>query len=73
LILADVNVNGIKASEVSKEMVALYLLASVAANERDTAVHFRDGIPLINGKSKEWLLKTYVDCLQSILRRETKV
>lgn len=71
--MADVSVNSIKASEVSDEMVALYLLASIAANERDASVIFRDGVPLISGMSKEWILTNYVDCLRSVLRREAKV
>jgi hypothetical protein len=71
--VADVSVNSIKASEVTKEMVALYLLASVAANERDAAVILRDGIPLISGMSKEWLLTNYVDCLWSVIRREAQI
>ncbi len=71
--MADVSVNSIKASEVTKEMVALYLLASVAANERDAAVILRDGIPLISGMSKEWLLTNYVDCLWSVIRREAQI
>jgi hypothetical protein len=73
LIMAEVSVNSVKASEVSKEMVALYLLASVAAKERAAAVSLRDGVPLISGLSKEWLLTNYVDCLQSVLRREAQV
>lgn len=71
--MADVSVNSIKASEVSNEMVALYLLASVAANEGNATVNLRDGIPVIAGMTKEWLLTNYVDCLRSVIRREAKI
>lgn len=67
--MANVPVNSIKASEISNEMVALYLLASIAENENNTTVIFVGGIPKISGKSKEWLLTNYVDCLRSINSR----
>jgi hypothetical protein len=69
--MGDISVNSVKASEVSDEMVALYLLASVAAY--DTGVTMKDGVPIISGKSKEWLLTNYVDCLRTVLRREVKI
>lgn len=71
--MAELSVNGMKASEVSNEMVALYLLASVAANEPDAGVNIRDGVPVISGKSKDWLLANYIDCLRSINSRSVKV
>lgn len=57
-------------AEVSKELVALYLLASIAANEKGTAVNVKDGVPIIAGKDKDWLLKNYIDCLRSIINRK---
>lgn len=57
-------------AEVSKELVALYLLASIAANEPNTAVNVKDGIPIIAGKGKDWLLSNYIDCLRSIINRQ---
>ena len=70
--MADVSVNSVKASEVSNEMVALYLLASIAQNESGMVVNIKDGIPVIGGADKEWLLTNYVDCLKSIIRREAR-
>ncbi|NVD26555.1 hypothetical protein HUO14_01400 [Parasphingorhabdus flavimaris] len=64
--MSDISVNSLKASEVSREMVALYLLASIADNEPDAAVNMKDGVPLISGKSKNWILSNYIDCLKSI-------
>ena len=71
--MADVSVNSVKASEVSNEMVALYLLASIAQNEPGCAVNVRDGVPVIGGVDKQWLLTNYIDCLKSIIRREVKI
>jgi hypothetical protein len=71
--MSDVNVNSLKPSEVSNEMVALYLLASIATTENDAGVNIRDGIPIISGMSKEWLLTNYVDCLWSVIRRQAKI
>lgn len=67
--MSDIKVNSVKSSEVSKEMVALYLLSSIEANESDAGISVRDGVPIISGKSKEWLLSNYIDCLRSILQR----
>lgn len=71
--MTDVSVNSVKASEVSNEMVALYLLASIAANEPNAGINLRDGIPVISGMDKQWLLSNYVDCLRTVLRREVRV
>ncbi len=57
-------------AEISKELVALYLLASIAANEPDAAVNVKDGIPIISGKDKDWILSNYIDCLRSIINRQ---
>jgi len=65
--------NSVKASEVSDEMVALYLLASVAANEATASVNIKDGVPIISGCDKQWLLSNYTDCLRTILRREIRI
>ncbi|QPQ54233.1 hypothetical protein IC614_07625 [Allosphingosinicella flava] len=70
--MADVSVNSVKPSEVSDEMVALYLLASVATHEGGVSVTIKDGIPLIHGADKKWILENYVDCLKSIIRREVR-
>jgi len=67
--MADESKKGFKASEVSNEMVALYLLASIAKNENDGNVAIIQGIPVISGKSKEWLLKNYTDCLLTVVYR----
>jgi hypothetical protein len=71
--MTDVNVNSMKASEVSNEMVALYLLASVAKNQEGASVAIINGVPLISGMNKEWLLTNYVDCLRSVIKREAKI
>ena len=68
--MTDVNVNSLKASEVSREMVALYLLASVAQDEGEAGVEIINGIPLISGMSKEWLLTNYVDCVRTVFLRK---
>jgi hypothetical protein len=62
----------LKASEVSKEMVALYLLASLAQNEEEAVVGIINGIPLISGMSKEWILTNYVDCLRTVFNRKVQ-
>lgn len=59
----------ISPAEASNELVALYLLASVAASEPGTAVNIKDGIPIISGLSKDWILENYVDCLRTIVKR----
>lgn len=56
-------------AEISNELVALYLLASIAANEPATSVQIKDGVPLIAGKDKGWILQNYVDCLRTISKR----
>ena len=63
----------IKASEVSDEMVALYLLASIAENEPGVVVNWHAGVPAINGMDKSDLLANYVDCLKSIVHRTVKI
>jgi hypothetical protein len=68
--MTDVNVNSLKASEVSNEMVALYLLASLAQNEEEAGVEIINGIPLISGMNKEWLLTNYVDCIRTVSLRK---
>jgi len=57
-------------AEISKELVALYLLASVAASESGVAVNIKDGIPIISGKDKGWILRNYTDCLRTIIKRD---
>lgn len=71
--MADVNVNSVKPSEASDEMVALYLLVSIAASGDEASYTFRDGIPIITGPNKEWILQNYIDCLRSITRREVRI
>ena len=66
----SVNVNSVKASEVSREMVALYLLASVAQNEDHAVVNIRDGVPVIGGVDKKWLLENYSDCVRTVFNRQ---
>lgn len=64
--MSDVKVNSVQPSEASKEMVALYLLASVAQVEGAT-VNIRDGIPYIDGgMTKKQILLHYADCLYAV-------
>lgn len=61
--MAEVKVNSVQPSETSKEMIALYLLASVA-QAQGAIVNVRDGIPYIEGgMSKKDILLNYADCL----------
>lgn len=59
----------ISPAEASNELVALYLLASVAASEPGVVVNIKDGIPVISAQNKDWVLKNYVDCLRTIMKR----
>lgn len=61
--MADVSVNSVQPSEASKELVALYLLGSVAMAEGATVI-YRDGIPYVNaGMTKKQILQNYLECL----------
>jgi len=71
--MSDVSVNSVKPSEVSDEMVALYLLASIATNETDAIVNFNAGIPIIAGKNKSWILSNYADCIRTVIRRQVAI
>ncbi len=64
--MSDASVNGIKPNEVSAEMVALYLLASVVRAEPSGIVNLVNGVPVIVGKDKAWILTNYADCLKSV-------
>lgn len=60
--MSDVKVNSVQPSEASKELVALFLLGSVAQAE-GAIVNSRDGIPYIeSGMSKKDILRNYLDC-----------
>lgn len=64
--MSDVKVNSVQPSEASKELVALYLLGSVAQSQGAT-VNSRDGIPFIEGgMTKKDILKNYLDCLYTV-------
>lgn len=61
--MSDVKVNSVQPSEASKELVALYLLGSVAESRGATVIN-RGGIPYIErGMSKKQILQDYADCL----------
>lgn len=61
--MSDVKVNSVQPSEASKELVALYLLASVAETRGATVIN-RGGVPYIEGgMSKKQILLDYIDCL----------
>lgn len=71
--MADVSVNSVQPSEISQEMVALYLLTSVASSTEGANYTVRDGIPIITGPDKEWIIRNYIDCLRSISRRDVRI
>jgi hypothetical protein len=71
--MSDVKVNSVRPSDISEEMVALYLLALIAKNEADAVVNFYDGIPIISGKNKSWILTNYADCIRTIIRRQVAI
>lgn len=64
--MSDVKVSSVQPSEASKELVALYLLASVAQAD-GAVVNTRDGIPYIEGgMTKKQILMNYADCLYAV-------
>ncbi|MHA3840486.1 hypothetical protein ACX0GZ_04615 [Sphingomonas aestuarii] len=64
--MTDVKVNSVQPSAVSKEMVALYLLAQVS-EAQGARVNVRDGVPYIEGgMTKKQILLNYIDCLYAV-------
>ncbi len=64
--MSDVKVSSVKPSEVSKEMVALYLLGAVAEAEGAT-VQYYAGVPVVTaGMTKKKILQHYWDCLITV-------
>ena len=65
--MSDVSVNSVQPSEVGKEMVA-YLLTACILSGAEYGAGYRDvmGLPLINGKSRDEILRTYALALNVV-------
>jgi hypothetical protein len=68
--MADsVAVNSVQPSEVSNEMVAYLLTASILVGpEYSKSIVPSQGLPIIAGTDKATILSTYVECLQAVKR-----
>jgi peptidase E len=65
--MSDVSVNSVQPSEVGKEMVAYLLTASILCGaEYEVGYHDINGLPLINGKSRDEILRTYALALNVV-------
>ena len=65
--MSDSNMNSVQPSEMSREMVAYLLTASILGGEqysKGTAPF--NGLPRIDGCSKDDILSTYVECLRAV-------
>jgi hypothetical protein len=69
----SVSVNSVQPSEISSEMVAYYLTASILGGSGYGSASWASssGIPIIHGRSKEEILTTYTECLRAVHRRQT--
>lgn len=71
--MADqVSVNSVQPSEVSKEMVAYLLTASIlGGSEMNKGWYASNGLPIIHGFDKETILSTYAECARTVANRMT--
>lgn len=70
----SVSVNNVQPSEISNEMVAYYLTASILGGSGYGSAGWSpsSGIPIIHGCSKEDILSTYTECLRAVHRKQTE-
>jgi hypothetical protein len=71
--MADqVSVNSVQPSEVSDEMVAYLLTASILGGAGYNKGWYRcEGLPIIGGVDKDTILTTYAECLRTVANRMT--
>lgn len=67
-----INVNSVQPSEVSSEMVAYLLTASILGGA-DYGKGYQSvaGIPIILGFDKQTILETYAECIRTVSGRQT--
>ena len=72
--MADqVNVNSVQPSEVSKEMVAYLLTASILGGaDYGKAFSSCQGLPIIMGVDKDTILSTYAECIRTVANKMTE-
>ena len=72
--MADqVSVSSVQPSEVSKEMVAYLLTASILGGGAfGKGWSSCSGLPMINGFDKETILATYAECVRTVSNRMTE-
>lgn len=65
--MADVSVNSVQTSEVSNEMVAYLLAASIlGGGQHSKSFMTCAGLPIIAGYSEKEILQTYAKCLMVV-------
>lgn len=71
--MADsVSVNSVQPSEISKEMVAYLLAASILGGSASGKSWYScTGLPMIQGFDKDTVLSTYAECLRTVCNRQT--
>jgi hypothetical protein len=68
----QVSVNSVQPSEVSREMVAYLLTASIlGGGEYGKAWSVCQGLPIITGFDKETILSTYAECIRTVANKMT--
>lgn len=69
----SVSVNSVQPSEVSKEMVAYLLTASILGGSgHSKAWSSCAGLPIITGCDKDTILSTYAECVRTVANRATE-
>ena len=64
--MAEVNVSSVQPSEVSREMVAYLLTASILSRSSHQGYVSCQGLPIILGSDKETILATVAECIRTV-------